>query len=905
MPHKSVGNPAPAEAQKWEGRTLKSVYNLFFTPGEVTEIRAINAPRGKHAAWEGYSQGTISGYFDNAEEFGKAAAALDKIGAKGIYFSLNPCNPALIARAANRLKVPKSTTQDVDVVCIRWLPIDLDPKRPSDISATDEEVKAAEDVARNIAAWLEGELGFARAIRGFSGNGYHLLYRLPDLPNNDETQGLIKGAIAALVAKFDSPAVDIDVKVVNPARIWKLFGTTGRKGDSTTDRPHRPSRLFPGQPGALSEVPVTELETLRKLAKTNAAAGAPPASPGETTAVTSGAGAQNAPGRTRPMSRQELGPVDVEAYLNHYGISFTVKSQGGRTLYCLEECLFDPNHRAGQASIVVPQYGPMAYQCFHASCKSYTWKDARKKISGDKSLAEFCAGYDPNWKPPQQEGTGLIRDMALPPTRYATPALQNGADADAPLVPPPAEMDPREFYEKKGKRPVFVPFYLTKYLAAYLHPICHTNGTFYHYCGGYWKEFTKTALAEICVHTLKQEIQSAWIENAIKILAGYVNREEADWPDNPMLINVLNGMYDMESGQLVPHDPQYGSRTQLPVHYDPAAWSERWHKFLQFVFEDDKETMGKYFMLQQFFGYCLLRDCRYQRALFLYGTGANGKSTVIDVLQAMVGRENTSSLTLTDVTKTFRSAFMQNKLVNLATETNTRDPLMLETFKAVITGDSITAERKYGEPFQYRPYAKWVVAMNEAPVIPDKSYGFGRRIIVLNFQRRIEDHEIIPNMSELLIEDIDAIFTWAVEGLRALLRQGQFNIPEQVDNDTTSFMTSMNPMLIFVNECCELYPQASVSTMDIWHAYTAWCADGRNRPYGRNKFFELLLATFPTLTRGRVRSGDDDGDDDSAGEATSRGQKGRRETSIIGIRLDATGREFAEKGQRKSERMFE
>ena len=235
---------------------MENVYELFFHPGEVCEIRAIGVS-GSNRGWEGRvgPAGIVSGYFDNADDFGRCAEILDKAGAKGVYFTLNPVNPALIARAANRLKVPKSTTQDTDTACIRWLPIDLDPKRPSDISASDEEVALAKEMAKSIAAWMEDELGWPRAIRGFSGNGYHLMYRLPDLPNNQDTHEMIVASIGVIASKFSADTVDIDLKVVNPARIWKLYGTTGRKGDSIPARPHRKSYLFSDQPTRLDDVP--------------------------------------------------------------------------------------------------------------------------------------------------------------------------------------------------------------------------------------------------------------------------------------------------------------------------------------------------------------------------------------------------------------------------------------------------------------------------------------------------------------------------------------------------------------------------------------------------------------------------------------------------------------------------
>jgi hypothetical protein len=109
-------------------------------------------------------------------------------------------------------------------------------------------------LGKEISAWLEGELGFPQGLHASSGNGCHLLYRLPDMPNNNETHQLVVASIAAIKAKFDNDTVDIDPAVVNPARIWKIYGTVGRKGDSTSDRPHRRSFLLPNQPEILANV---------------------------------------------------------------------------------------------------------------------------------------------------------------------------------------------------------------------------------------------------------------------------------------------------------------------------------------------------------------------------------------------------------------------------------------------------------------------------------------------------------------------------------------------------------------------------------------------------------------------------------------------------------------------------
>lgn len=603
-----------------------------------------------------------------------------------------------------------------------------------------------------------------------------------------------------------------------------------------------------------------------------------------------------APNTSRRMNRSELGPIDMERYLTHYGVNYNVKNEPdkSRTLYRLDHCLFDPNHGPNQASIIVPYHGATLYQCFHSSCSGYRWKDARQKISGTAKIAEFCQGYDPSWQPPRDTGTGLIKDLAKPVEDQKT--IISAADGNTP-VPPPREIDPREFYEKRGKRPVFVPWLLVQYLTAWLHPICHTSGTFWKYKDGVWSEFSRHVIAQIAVQALKDQVQSAWIENATKIMAGLVNREEEEWPDNPMMLNVRNGMIDMSALmdlpdddpetegmvdlhklELMPHDAKYGSRVQLPVTFDPDLYSARWRHFLRDVFPEEKIGAQKEYMLQQFAGYCFLRDARYQKAMFLYGTGANGKSTVLDVIQALVGAENTSSLTLGDLTQRFKSQYLQNKLVNMATETNTRDPLTTEVFKAVVDGSNITAERKYGEPYQYRPFAKWLVAMNEPPTVPDKSFGFGRRVLVLSFGRRFEPHEIIPDMPTKLIEEIDGVFNWALQGLYTILKKKRFIIPDQIEDDTQQLLTTLNPMLIFMQECCDLSPELHIPTTEIWPAYTAWCHDGRNRPLGRNKFLDQVLMSFPSVTRKPFGAD-------------------RRE-SFVGLGLTHAGIEYMERGKR-------
>src|SRR5262249_23156259 len=158
------------------------------------------------------------------------------------YFVLNQVDAAMLARICNRVRMvgEGETTTDSNIIARRWLPIDADPIRPKDISSTDIEKAAALEVVQRIRGRLTGE-GWPLPVLSAAGNGYHLLYRI-NLPANDSS--LVGRILKTLAARFDPDSVAIDQKVFNPARIWKLYGTTSCKGDSTPDRPHRRSCIL-------------------------------------------------------------------------------------------------------------------------------------------------------------------------------------------------------------------------------------------------------------------------------------------------------------------------------------------------------------------------------------------------------------------------------------------------------------------------------------------------------------------------------------------------------------------------------------------------------------------------------------------------------------------------------------
>ena len=198
-------------------------------PDNVAELRILDT-----------KQRTVAGYFDDRAVLARAVAQWSG-KAPGVFITLNPVNPALLARAPNRLEPwAKYTTSDHDIVRLRWLPVDFDPVRPAGISSSDEEHEAAIARARECGRFMVKQ-GWPHPVIADSGNGGHLLFPIDLDPNEAD---LVKDALAAMAWRWDDERVRVDQTTFNPARVWKVYGSLACKGYDAPGRPHRPARLL-------------------------------------------------------------------------------------------------------------------------------------------------------------------------------------------------------------------------------------------------------------------------------------------------------------------------------------------------------------------------------------------------------------------------------------------------------------------------------------------------------------------------------------------------------------------------------------------------------------------------------------------------------------------------------------
>ena len=342
-----------------------------------TELRkAITQLKGNSELFEVRIMGgrqPISGYFKDADTLIEAFNTVDLRGTN-TYITLNKPMDALYSRQqANRLLSVKNTTSDKEIEALDWLFVDLDPERPSGISSTDIELEASQTLAQRVYVYLKG-VGFEEPVKAFSGNGYHLLYRI-GLQNNEDNIKLVKRCLQALSAMFSNDVVKVDTANFNPSRICKLYGTMAQKGSNTADRPHRMARID----GDVKELKQTKKIYLEKLASEIEEEEIKPAK----------------------YNNYSPGDFDIEDWMRTHGLKYTVKAGDGYTKYVLDECPFDPNHKAPDSMILKQPSGAIGFKCLHDSCQDKHWQDVRvlfEPDAYDKANEAFDKAIEEGWK---------------------------------------------------------------------------------------------------------------------------------------------------------------------------------------------------------------------------------------------------------------------------------------------------------------------------------------------------------------------------------------------------------------------------------------------------------------------------------------------------------------------------
>jgi len=341
-------------------------------------------------------------------------------------------------------------------------------------------------------------------------------------------------------------------------------------------------------------------------------------------------------------------------------------------------------------------------------------------------------------------------------------------------------------------------------------------------------------------------------------------------------INCRNGIFDLATGELAPHDPALLTPVQIPVDFDPEAECPEIARFLGEVLP------GLERLAQELIAYLLLPDNSLQGAFMFIGPGANGKSSLMALIEALLGAENVANVPLHRLEDDrFATAELYGKLANVFADLDARALSSTSMFKSITGGDSISAARKFRDSFSFKPYARLIYSANEPPPTPDGSDAFFRRWVVLPFSERFEGREDRRLLERLTRpEELSGLRNLTLLLRPALIRRGRFLATEETRVAADEFRVATDSSSAFAAECVVLAEDRRIGLPKLYRTYTTWCSEGGLQPFSARRFNRRLRDHF----RGRWTCGRSPGR--APGSASS---SARTRRYLGGDRADVAG----------------
>ena len=394
---------------------------------------------------------------------------------------------------------------------------------------------------------------------------------------------------------------------------------------------------------------------------------------------------------------------------------------------------------------------------------------------------------------------------------------------------------------------------------------CYTTATWYIWRSGRWiedknglihelvKAFIKISIKQSVSSTRKNSSKVAMsistyakIRNILKLAMTNhkVSVSSSRFDLDPMTINVINGVINLRNGELSRNRKCDLITKQACITFDPSKSCPNWLYFLQQTMSNDNDLIN---YLQRAVGYSLTGSLEEQALFYAYGTGANGKSTFLNIIRLLLGEysENTPFDTFLAgrMTGAVRDDLARLRGIRFLTtvEVEPGKTLSESTIKTATGGDPITCRFLYGKYFTYTPQFKIWMAANTMVNVRGTDHGIWRRIHLIPFNNTIAPEEQDKHLYEKLTNEMSGIFNWALEGCIEWQRQG-LNPPDVVVNATDKYRASQDPLADFLREMCTLSDNYSVTKKLAYETYSQWCENNHEKPLKKRAFGELLRA---------------------------------------------------------------
>ena len=314
---------------------------------------------------------------------------------------------------------------------------------------------------------------------------------------------------------------------------------------------------------------------------------------------------------------------------------------------------------------------------------------------------------------------------------------------------------------------------------------------------------------------------------------------EETYVSDANLIAFRNGVYDLSTDALLPFSPEHIITNMIPWDYNPSAYSELCDKTLTKISCQDIEIRS---LLEECIGYCFFRQNELSKSFFLTGSGSNGKSTFLDMVRNVLGRQNYVSLDMDELSERFSVTTMFGKLANIGDDISDEflQGKAIAQFKKIVSGNDIKAENKGQDAYFYKPTVKLLFSANEIPRMRNKGFeAIKRRLVIIPFNAKFSKDD--PDFDSGIVwklkkQDVaEYLVQLGIQGLKRVLENQAFTESKKVKDEVDSFERDNNPLLLFLDEV-EESEILNHETKEVFARYDTFCYE--------NGFQKMAMQTF-------------------------------------------------------------
>ena len=350
--------------------------------------------------------------------------------------------------------------------------------------------------------------------------------------------------------------------------------------------------------------------------------------------------------------------------------------------------------------------------------------------------------------------------------------------------------------------------------------VIHAGQSFWRWTGsGVWNECDDKAIKQHVQRTLEANgtaVSSSTVSGVTDVLRN-------DIIGKPDVVNCRNGELELnENGWILHrHRREHYRTTQIPVIYDPAAHAPRFWQFLHDVFRDDHDRDAKMWSVLELIGYTLMSHANHERFVMLVGTGGNGKSVLLRVIEALAGSRNVAGVQPSQFDNKFQRANLHMKLANIVTELKQGEIIADAELKAITSGELTTVEKKNRDPFEMRAFATCWFGTNHLPHTRDFSDALFRRAVILTFNRSFSDAEQDHNLKDKLISELPGILNYALGSYTRAIVNG-FTVPTSSLEAKQKWRMEADQVAQFVVERCIDDPSGRIAVDELYRKFRDW-----------------------------------------------------------------------------------